>query len=90
MAIWKEINDRERDQLESRYAKAKLATEGFYKQEITGTAYYISAVHGNDSNDGTSPDRPWQHCEMLKNANHMGVSSNIPYMHAYACFIMNL
>lgn len=68
MAIWKEINDTEKAQLENRYALAKQKSEGFYRQEITGTAYYISAVHGNDANDGTGPDRPWQHCEMLKQA----------------------
>lgn len=69
MAIWKEINDFERSQLERRYEQAKQLTEGFYEQEITGTAYYISAINGNDANDGTSPDSAFQHCKMLESVN---------------------
>ena len=69
MALWKKLNDMERSQFETRYAEAKQIADGFYKQEITGTAYYISSVHGNDANDGTSPNSAWEHCEMLKSAN---------------------
>lgn len=68
MAIWKEIDDFESTQLESRYTQAKQITEGFYEQKLTGTVYYISSLHGNDANNGKSQDSAWQHCEMLKSA----------------------
>ncbi len=68
MAIWKELDDFERSQLERRYTQAKQITEGFYEQEITGTVYYISSFRGDDANSGTRPNEAWQHCEMLKSA----------------------
>ena len=68
MAVWKAYNESVKAKLDRRYEDAKKNTEVFYDQKITGTAYYISAIHGNDENDGKSPDRAWQHCEMLKKA----------------------
>ncbi|MCQ2456714.1 MAG: S-layer homology domain-containing protein [Clostridia bacterium] len=32
---------------------------------VTGTCYYISSVHGNDANDGLSPDKPWKSLSKL-------------------------
>lgn len=34
--------------------------DGITPSDIKGTAYYISSVNGNDSNDGKSPDKPWK------------------------------
>ena len=33
--------------------------------EITGVTYYVSAEHGNDNNDGLSPETAWQTCDAL-------------------------
>ena len=29
-------------------------------EDIEGTCYYISSIHGNDANDGLSPQTPWR------------------------------
>ena len=35
-------------------------TKSIDPSEITGTCYYISSLHGDDSNDGLSPETPWR------------------------------
>lgn len=39
-------------------------TEKYYK--ITGQRYYVSSLNGDDSNDGTSPDKPFKSIEALR------------------------
>lgn len=68
MATWQAATQSVLRELEQRYESAKKNTETFYPQEITGTVYYISSVHGNDANDGKSENTPWKNCEMLKTA----------------------
>ena len=68
MAIWQAATQSGLTELNDRYEVAKQNTEKFYQQEISGNAYYISSVHGNDENDGRSERTPWKSCGMLKTA----------------------
>src|SRR5438309_6691 len=47
-----------------------LATTSPHK--ILASTYFVRQTVGNDSNDGTSPDKAWQHVSMLTTAMHAG------------------
>ncbi len=36
------------------------SASGYDESDVKGTCYYISSLHGNDSNSGKSEDKPWK------------------------------
>lgn len=62
-----EISDADDAALDAVYNEAAAKADsiincddGITPSDIKGTAYYISSINGDDSNDGKSPDRPWK------------------------------
>ena len=41
------------------------AAESIDPKTVTGTCYYVSSIHGDDKNDGLSPETPWKSPKML-------------------------
>ena len=68
MAKWLKATDEVLSRLEKEYIAKKKKTEEFYFQEVGDSVYYISAVSGNDENDGRSPMSAWKSCAKLTSA----------------------
>ncbi len=45
---------------EAKAAKIRESRASYTEKDVKGTCYYISSIHGDDKNDGTSKDKPWK------------------------------
>lgn len=59
-ALTDEILEKYTDEMNKRILDIKYNTKDISPNTIKGTCYYISSIHGNDSNNGLSPDSPWK------------------------------
>ncbi len=67
---WQPLTSQARGQLEQTYQQKLAATQAFAQiPAVSGKTYYISSIHGNDSNAGTSPQSAWKSPEKANDAN---------------------
>ena len=60
-SFWQPLTSTAREQLDDIYQQKLAATQEFAQvPATTGKTYYISSIHGNNSNSGTSPEQAWK------------------------------
>lgn len=60
-SAWQPLTAADRAGTDAIYEQKLAATQAFAPlPAVSGKTYYISSIHGDDSNSGTSPDKAWK------------------------------